>query len=140
MVPDGTGVDEQGQATNDPKEILKGAILPFGGYKGAGIALMVELLVGPLIGERWSFEAAEHDNRDGGPATGGELLLALDPKHFGDPDNFEAHAETLFARLLEQEGTRLPADRRYRNRDMTPTQGIAIPEELHARILATCNT
>lgn len=140
MVPDGTGVDAQGQTTNDPNEILKGAILPFGGYKGAGIALMVELLVGPLIGEHWSFESAENDNNDGGPAIGGELVLALDPKHFGDPDNFEAHAETLFARLLAQDGTRLPADRRYQNREMTPTQGITVPEELHGRIRAACET
>ena len=138
MVPDGTGIDEQGQPTNDPNEILKGAILPFGGYKGAGIALMVELIAGPLIGEVCSFEAIERDNRDGGPSTGGELLLALNPKHFGDPDNFYDHAEGLFSRLLAQEGTRLPADRRYRNRGLTPTDGIKIPEELHARIVAAC--
>ena len=140
MVPDGTGIDAQGQPTNDPNEILKGAILPFGGYKGAGIALMVELIAGPLIGEVCSFEAIERDNRDGGPSTGGELLLALDPKRFGDPDNFYDHAEVLFSRLLEQDGTRLPADRRYRNRELTPTDGIAIPEQLHSTIVAACET
>ena len=40
-------------------EVLKGCILPFGGYKGASIALMIELLVGPLIGEASSVEAAK---------------------------------------------------------------------------------
>ena len=39
-------------------------LLPFGGYKGAGIAMMIELLAAGLIGERFSFEAAAYDNRD----------------------------------------------------------------------------
>ena len=41
--------------------------------------MMVELLAAGLIGERFSFEAAEHDNKDGGPSRGGEFLLAMDP-------------------------------------------------------------
>ena len=38
------------------------------------------------------------------------------------------HAEALFARILEQEGARLPSGRRYAARQRTPTEGIAIPE------------
>ncbi len=40
------------RASTDPNAVLKGALLPFGGHKGASIALMIELLVGPLIAER----------------------------------------------------------------------------------------
>ena len=43
-VPLGTGLDADGRLTSDPKEILKGMLLPFGGYKGSAIALMVELV------------------------------------------------------------------------------------------------
>jgi len=120
------GLDPAGQPSTDPSAILKGAQLAFGGHKGAALALMIELLVGPLIGERSSFEAAEADNGDGGPPRGGELLLAIDPSRFGDPERWEAHAEALFARLLEQPGTRLPADRRYRSREQPRLHGIEI--------------
>lgn len=48
----------------DAAAILKGALLPFGGYKGAAIALMIELLAGPLIGETTSLEAQVVDNND----------------------------------------------------------------------------
>ncbi len=135
-VPPGAGIDAEGRATTDPRAILEGAQLAFGGYKGASIALMIDLLAGPLIGEVTSIETGEADNRDGGPATGGELMLALDPTRFGDPDHVFDHAESLFSRLLEQEGTRLPADRRYRNREWTKAEGIAIPRALHEEILA----
>ena len=132
-LPPGAGIDAEGNPTTDPEKVLEGAQLPFGGYKGGAIALMVDLLCGPLIGEVASWEAGEEDNRDGGPATGGELVLALDPTHFGD-DAIE-RGERLFARLLEMEGVRLPGDRRIAARQRTPSEGAEIPASLHQSIL-----
>jgi delta1-piperideine-2-carboxylate reductase len=138
-VPPGTGIDAEGRETTDPTAILQGgAQLPFGGYKGAAIAMMVELLAGPLIGDKLSFEALESDPRDGGPPNGGELILAIDPARMGDAEGWADHAERLFARILEEEGTRLPADRRHANRALTVTDGAAIPAALHAEIVALC--
>lgn len=125
-VPDGVGIDKKGNPTNDPSAILEGAQLPFGGYKGSAIALMVDLLAGPLIGEVTSIEAGDADNADGGAATGGELILALDPARFGGDDPI-AHGERLFERMLTQEGVRLPGDRRLVARAETPEKGIEVP-------------
>ena len=135
-VPLGVGLDADGNETTDPNAILKGVQLAFGGYKGAALALMVELLAGPLIGEALSFETAITDNNDGGPPSGGEFLMAIDPSRFGDPQNFAAHAELLFARMLEEPGVRLPADRRYANRKITAERGIEFPDSIYAEILS----
>ena len=132
-VPDGVGIDAEGNPTNDPEAILAGAQLPFGGYKGGSIALMVDLLAGPLIGEVCSFEAGEQDNADGGAATGGELILALDPARFGG-DDAVGHGERLFARMLALEGVRLPGDRRLIARSETLESGIEVPQVLHEKI------
>ncbi len=133
-LPPGVGIDSEGNPTTDPNEVLKGCLLPFGGHKGASIALMIELLVGPLIGERASFEAAAADNKDGGPPRGGELIIAIDPKRFGNSEDPFAHADRLFSALLEQEGTRLPGERRVKNRAISAEQGISIPQSLHDKI------
>jgi delta1-piperideine-2-carboxylate reductase len=133
QVADGVGIDAVGYPTNDPQEILDGAQLPFGGYKGGSIAMMVDLLAGPLIGEVCSFEAGEQDNGDGGAATGGELVLALDPARFGG-DDAVAHGERLFERMLAQDGVRLPGDRRLIARLETPESGIEIPLSLHDKL------
>lgn len=61
QLPPGVGVDGDGNPTTDPAAILKGAQLPFGGYKGSAVALMVELLAGGLIGQPFSVEAGEQD-------------------------------------------------------------------------------
>ena len=102
--------------------------------KGGAIALMVDLMCGPLIGEVSSPEAGAEDNGDGGPATGGELILAFDPTHFGGPEAIE-RGEQLFNDLLSMDGTRLPGARRLAARQKTPEEGIEIPATLHQTIL-----
>ncbi len=138
-IPQGWAIDREGRPTTDPAAALAGAQLPFGGYKGSAVALMVELMASGLARSPFGFEAAAEDTGDGGPAKGGELLLAMDPARFvpgGDGGASLDHAELLFGRLLGQEGTRLPSDRRYAARQRTPTEGIRIPKQLHDDILA----
>jgi delta1-piperideine-2-carboxylate reductase len=133
-LPAGVGIDRDGNPSTDPNAVLEGCLLPFGGYKGASIALMIELLVGPLIGERCSFEAAAADNKDGGPPRGGELLIAMDPTKFGNPEDPFSHADRLFSELLSIDGTRLPGDRRVKNRAISAQEGISIPQSLMDKI------
>jgi LDH2 family malate/lactate/ureidoglycolate dehydrogenase len=132
-LPHGWAIGPDGQPTTDPEAALAGAQLPFGGYKGAALALMVELLAGALVGDVFSFEASARDNHDGGPPEGGELVIAIDPSRCVASDGQAgqlARAEELFALVLEQEGTRLPSDRRYAARLRTPAEGIRIPASL----------
>lgn len=133
-LPPGVGIDRDGNPSTDPAAVLKGAQLPFGGYKGAAIALMVDLMCGPLIGEVSSWEAGQEDNGDGGPAAGGELILAFDPARFGADDAL-ARGERVFEQMLAMEGVRLPGDRRISARRRTPIDGIEIPARLHQTIL-----
>ena len=135
QVPETAGIGPNGEATTDPNVVLEGAQLGFGGYKGASLALMVELLAGALIGEFLSIESAEDDAGAGGPPKGGEFMIAIDPARHGDPDGFLERGERLFQAILAQEGTRLPAARRFENRKLTAQRGIDVPESLHQDIL-----
>ena len=115
-VPIGTGLNKDGKETTDPNEIAKGGVLlPFGGYKGSGIAMMVELLAGALIGETFSYETAEKDNKDGGPPSGGEFILAMSPEKIAGP-NWNKHSNEFFEKMESMEGVRLPGERRHKNR------------------------
>lgn len=134
-VPETAGIGPDGEATTDPNVVLEGAQLGFGGYKGASLALMVELLAGALIGEFLSIESAADDAGEGGPPKGGEFMIAVDPARHGDPEGFLARGEKLFEAILAQEGTRLPGNRRFENRRKTAEAGIEIPQSLHQSIL-----
>ena len=131
-VPLGTGLNKDGKETTDPKEITKGGVLlPFAGYKGSAIAMMVELLAGALVGETFSYETAVKDNNDGGPPRGGEFILAISPEKITG-SNWDKHSNEFFKRMQSMDGVRLPGERRHKNRlDLGPRK---INEELIKKI------
>jgi delta1-piperideine-2-carboxylate reductase len=115
-VPLGTGLTKDGKDTTDPGEIADGGVLlPFGGYKGSAIAMMVELLAGALVGDNFSFETAAKDNNDGGPPSGGEFILAISPEKISG-SGWDNHADEFFNKMKSFEGVRLPGERRHKNR------------------------
>ncbi|MBH67746.1 MAG: oxidoreductase [Rhodospirillaceae bacterium] len=119
-IPHGTGLGPDGAPSDDPAEILKGVLLPFGGYKGSAISLMVELLAAGMTGDNFSYEAGQTDKNDGGPPKGGELVVAMNPELVAG-EGWVDHCESFFDRLKEIEGVRLPGERRHKNRlDKSP--------------------
>ena len=115
-VPLGTGLTKEGKDTTDPAEIADGGVLlPFGGYKGSGIAMMVELLAGALVGDNFSYETAEKDNNDGGPPSGGEFILAISPEKLSNSD-WDTHSSKFFEKMKSMGDVRLPGERRHKNR------------------------
>ena len=77
--------------------------------------MMVELLAGALIGENFSYETAAKDNKDGGPPSGGEFILAMSPEKIAGL-NWDKHSNELFEKMKSMEGVRLPGERRHKNR------------------------
>ena len=115
-VPLGTGLTKEGKETTDPGAIADGGVLlPFGGYKGSAIAMMVELMAGALVGDNFSFETAAKDNNDGGPPSGGEFILAISPDKTSGTD-WQKHAEEFFNKMKSMGEVRLPGERRHKNR------------------------
>jgi LDH2 family malate/lactate/ureidoglycolate dehydrogenase len=131
QLPYGWGIDPQGQPTTDPASALSGALLPFGGYKGSALSMMVELIAGPLIGEMTSRQVAALGHKDGGPPPGGELFIAIDPAGLGGQS-----AESFFENALSQPGLRLPSDRRLAARARSMAHGINISADLLTQVRA----
>lgn len=122
----GIGVDRQGAATTDPSAVIKGgALLPFGGYKGSSIAMMVEILSAALTGSNFSTEVdfASHPGAQT-PKTG-ELVILIDPARAG-ATNFEDRIEALVSNLKKSGQRRLPGERRYENRRRSLREGIHV--------------
>jgi (2R)-3-sulfolactate dehydrogenase (NADP+) len=101
-IPSGWAVDSTGVPTTDASAALAGALLPFGGYKGGNIALLVELLA-VMSGAQWSLDAPAFDHGTASPGVG-MFVIAIDPSGFAEslPERLEAH----FIRL----GTELGLD------------------------------
>lgn len=132
-VPEGWGLDAQGNATTDPAAILSGAMLPFGGHKGSALATMIELLSGPLIGDRTSHASAIFDQGHKAAPCHGELIIAINPALLSTNEDWD-QAEDMLDRITAQ-GARLPGSRRHAARERNLREGISVSKALHDRIL-----
>ncbi|MGR9166801.1 Ldh family oxidoreductase [Rhizobium leguminosarum] len=103
----GIAIDETGAITTDPVKAMLGALLPFGGYKGANIALIVEMLSAGLSGAAWSLDAGHFFSGEH-PVNAGMTVIALFPAvvDTGFPERAEAQLERL-----RSKGVRIPGDR-----------------------------
>lgn len=114
-VPPGWLLDSDGKPTTDPKTLYAdppGTILPLGaeqGYKGFGLALMVEVLAGALSG---GVVVREKPLTQNGNCV---FLLLADPEHLGGASHFENEVTALveFIRscaCIEGQTITLPGD------------------------------
>jgi (2R)-3-sulfolactate dehydrogenase (NADP+) len=124
-IPLGWALDTHGQPTTDPRAALAGSMLPAGGYKGAGIALMIEVLAAALTGARFSFEASSFANNEGGPPRTGQWFVAVEPGAFGGED-FAERIEAMFAAMTTQAGVRVPGARRVGRREQAEASGVEV--------------
>ncbi len=128
-IPEDWALDAQGRPTSDPRAALDGSMQPLGGSKGAALALVVELLSAALSGSNFAFQASSFFTASGAAPGTGQLVLAMDPRKFGD-GGFAAHAATLCRFIEAQAGTRLPGRRRLAAREAARRDGIEVAGEL----------
>ncbi|MFK3971764.1 Ldh family oxidoreductase [Pseudomonas sp. NPDC087358] len=126
MLPPGVGVDRAGQPTEDPKAILDGgALLPFGGYKGSALSMMVELLSAALTGGNFSFEFDLSSKPGAHTPWTGQTIIVIDPDK-GSGQAFAARSEELVRQMHDVGQQRMPGDRRYRQREKSLAEGIVV--------------
>jgi len=126
-IPMDVAFDADGIPTDDPSKALKGALRTFDrGYKSSNLALMVELLAGPLVG-------AAHVNKLASK-NWGNLVLAIHPRLLGNPDTFYKSAGEVLTRV--RNASKLPGvaeiilpGERERKMAMARLEGGSVPLE-----------
>ena len=129
-LPAGWAIDEAGVPTTDPAAAMAGALLAFGGTRGANIALMVEVLAAGLTGAHWSLDAPSFSEGASCPGVG-LLMVALDPSLL-DP-GFQGRLAAHMTRL-EERGVHIPGRSRKHRRAAAWSNGVVIPRALHDRL------
>lgn len=87
QIPEGWALDKNGVPTTDPDEALKGSLLPIGGPKGSGLAIVVDVISGILSGSKYGSDILSFHSPDGPTGVGG-VCIALDISRFMDLDTF----------------------------------------------------
>lgn len=133
-IPADWALDRSGQPTTDPAAALEGLLLPSGGAKGAGLAMMVDLLSGLLSGGSVGTEVRGlHDPASSGIAA---IVITIDPAAFGPADTFErrlgAYMDAVRA-VPPGAGVAevlVPGDRASQARQRHVRDGVPLPPKL----------
>jgi len=129
LLKSGCGIDNNGEATNNPNAILNGgALLPFGGHKGAALILMVEILASALTGGAFSHEVDFKGYAGAETPKTGQLLLVIDPER-GANHSFANRVKQLLEIIRASgENIRIAGDKRLEKRARANAQGIVIKQ------------
>ncbi|HKU70625.1 MAG TPA: Ldh family oxidoreductase, partial [Burkholderiales bacterium] len=134
-IPLGWAVDKDGNPTTDPKAALTGSLTAIGGVKGATLALMVELLTVAVTGAAFSYENDSYFEPGNKPRIG-HAILALDPGPLAGTDSYFSRLEAMVAKMLADEGVRLPGTRRQKASARARAEGIEVPDALGSELKA----
>jgi LDH2 family malate/lactate/ureidoglycolate dehydrogenase len=126
-LPTGLAIDAEGRPITDPHKVNEGALLPFGGAKGYGLALMVEVLAGVLTGAGVAEGVASMYGDFSRSGDNGHFLMAIDVSRWMAIDDYYARFEGLVHTLKASGGeVLLPGEVRWQTYRGNLTNGIPI--------------
>jgi LDH2 family malate/lactate/ureidoglycolate dehydrogenase len=91
--------DQNGRPTDDPQQALSGLMLPLGGYKGYGLALMIDILCGILSGSAFGSHVGDFYAHPDQPEHSGHFFVAINIEHFISRADYLARLEQMVAEL-----------------------------------------
>ena len=140
MMPEGWMMDREGRPLTDPKRANEGFLLPIGGYKGYGLALIFGLLAGTLNGAAMGKDVIDFNADDTTPTNTGHVIVAINIEAFQPVAEFKKSVDALVRdirnsrRLPGVDRIRLPGEGSYAAREDRLENGIPLPAPLLASL------
>ena len=140
MMPEGWMMDRQGNPLTDPKRANEGFLLPIGGYKGYGLALIIGMLAGNLNGAAMGKDVIDFNNDDTSETNTGHAIVAINIEAFQPLAEFKAGMDTLIRdirnsqRLPNVDRIRLPGEGTHSARADRGNNGVPMPDALLAAL------
>jgi LDH2 family malate/lactate/ureidoglycolate dehydrogenase len=135
MVNSATGAD-----ITDARRSAEGLLLPIGGYKGSGLAVMLGLLAGPLNRAGFGRDVVDFNADDASETNTGHFIVALDIARFLPLDAYKADVDRHIAALKDSnrlpgvDEIRMPGERRRQCREERAHAGVPLAPPLVAQL------
>ena len=139
-MPEGWMIDRQGKPLTDPRRAEEGFLLPIGGYKGYGLALIVGLLAGTLNGAAMGKDVIDFNHDDTSPTNTGQAIAAIDLAAFGDVQAFKLRVDALIddlhgsERMPNVDRIWVPGEQSNAKRIEYSRDGIPLPASLRQNL------
>lgn len=138
-MPEGWMIDREGKPLTDPKRASEGFLLPIGGPKGYGLALIFGLLAGTLNGAACGKDVIDFNADKTSVTNTGQMIVAISLDAFGDPQAFKERVDRVIRDIRASptlpgvDSVRLPGERSHAVRREREQAGIPV----HVALLET---
>jgi LDH2 family malate/lactate/ureidoglycolate dehydrogenase len=136
-MPEGWMINaKDGSPLTDSARSAEGLLLPIGGYKGAGLALVLGLLAGTLNGAAFGRDVVDFNNNDTDECNTGHFLIALDISRFMPIDVFKREVDHQLRELRESkrlpgvDAIYFPGELRAQRRSDRQRNGVPLADEV----------
>jgi LDH2 family malate/lactate/ureidoglycolate dehydrogenase len=140
-LPEGWFINRKdGTALTDPRRSDEGLLLPIGGYKGSGLAIMLGLLAGTLNGAAFGRDVVDFNADSSSECNTGHFLIAVDIARFIDLGVFKSEVDRHLAdlrnsdRLPGFDAIRLPGERRRECKSDRTRNGVPLAPPLLVKL------
>jgi LDH2 family malate/lactate/ureidoglycolate dehydrogenase len=129
-----------GAPITDPAKSMEGLLLPLGGYKGAGLALMLGLLGGTLNRAPFGRDVIDFNAHPDRVTNTGQFVVALDVARFQPFGAFAAEVDRQMVDMRASkplpghDAVRLPGEQRAKRRATRTRDGLPLTGELVAQL------
>ena len=132
-IPKGVALDKFGNQTTNAKEALSGVQLPIGGFRGSGLAWMVDILTGVFVGSAHSGKVRDPFDDFGGPQNIGHLFIAFKNNLF--VKNYKQQIKVNINRIknipkIKGEKIYYPGERKFFRKKINLKKTIKIPSSI----------
>ena len=131
-LPEGIAINSEGQPIFDPNQVNKGVLLPFGGAKGYGLSLMIEILSSILTGAAMSIGVNSMFTNFEKSGKNGHFFIAIDIKRFIDMPSYYGRMEELLSLVkgangeLSNRNILIPGETRWEEYERNTKEGIPL--------------
>ena len=139
-MPVGWMIDAEGHPLTDPKRADEGFLLPIGGYKGYGLALVFGLLAGTLNGAACGRDVVDFNKDDVTATNTGQAIVAIDIARFAPVDDFKRSVDTVIRdlrnskRMRGVDRIRLPGEQSHATLRERAAQGVRVGPALWSQL------
>jgi LDH2 family malate/lactate/ureidoglycolate dehydrogenase len=140
-LPEGWMVNARdGTPLTDPARSAEGLLLPIGGYKGSGLALVLGLLAGPLNRAAFGRDVIDFNDNDTDECNTGHFLIVLDVARFTPLSEFKQEIDRHLRDLRQSkplpgfDAIRLPGEYRRQRRAERLRDGVPLLREVIAQL------
>ncbi|GEO14186.1 Ldh family oxidoreductase [Microvirga aerophila] len=129
-----------GEPLTDPKRSSEGLLLPIGGYKGSGLALILGLLAGTLNGAAFGRDVVDFNADTVTETNTGHFIVAVDVSRFAPLDTFKAEVDRHMRDMRDSErlpgfdAIRIPGEQREARIRSRSRDGVPLSAELRKKL------